>query len=114
MHRYQNAAQIAIGGQAKVYLADDVQAQRKVIIKTVKHDNPGNRRRLQREARLLQEQASNDFVVNLEADYSDQTPPFIVLEYCSGGSLHSWITVRRSARDVALAMQHVLLGLQGI
>ncbi|HKG61648.1 MAG TPA: serine/threonine-protein kinase [Pyrinomonadaceae bacterium] len=114
MNRYQNAKEIATGGQAKIYLADDVLADKKVILKTVKHNNPGSRRRLKREARLLREQASNNFVVNLEADYSDLDPPFIVIEYCSGGSLETWIRSRRNTRDVVLAIQHVLLGLQGI
>ena len=114
MNRYQNPKKIATGGQAKIYLANDVLADKKVILKTLKHNNPGNRRRLQREARLLREQASNAFVVNLEGDYSDQDPPFIVIEYCSGGSLETWISARRNTQEVVLAIQHVLLGLQGI
>jgi serine/threonine protein kinase len=82
MSRYQNAIEIDGGGQAKIYLADDVVENKKVIIKTVRHDNPGNRRRLQREARLLNEQRNNSFVVNLLADYSNASPPCLVLEYC--------------------------------
>jgi serine/threonine protein kinase len=114
MTRYQNAIEIDSGGQAKIYLADDVIESKKVIIKTVKHDNPGNRRRLQREARLLHEQRNNPFVVHLLADYSNVFPPCIVLEYCSGGSLTNWITNRRPVRDVVLAMQHIAIGVQGI
>lgn len=114
MFRFQNLKEIDSGGQAKIYLADDIQTNKKVIIKTPKHDNAGNRRRLQREARLLKEQKDNPFVVDLIADYSNASPPFIALEYCAGGSLIEWVTKRRPVADVVLAMQHVLAGLQGI
>ena len=114
MSRFQNITKIASGGQAKIYLADDIYTNKKVILKTPIHDNAGNRRRLQREARLLDEQRDNIFVVDLVADYSNNTPSFIALEYCAGGSLAEWVTKRRPVADVVLAMQHILLGLQGI
>ncbi len=114
MFRFQNLKEIDSGGQAEIYLADDTQTNRKVIIKTPKHDNAGNRRRLQREARLLDEQRDNPYVVDLIADYSHASPPFIVLEYCAGGSLTEWVTKRRPVTDVVLAMQHILMGLEGI
>jgi serine/threonine protein kinase len=113
MMRYQNLWEIGEGGQGKIYLADDVVTNKRVIIKKAKHDNPGSRRRLKREARLLREQADNPFVVNLEADYSDNSPAFIVLEYCSGGSLATWVSNRRPIREVVIAMQHTMWGLQG-
>src|SRR5437868_961456 len=99
MSRFENIIKIASGGQAKIYLADDTYTNKKVILKTPLHDNAGTRRRLQREARLLDEQRDNRFVVNLVADYSDATPPFIAIEYCSGGSLVEWITKRRPVAD---------------
>ena len=114
MFRFQNLKEIDEGGQAKIYLADDTQTNKKVIIKTPRFNNAGTRRRLQREARLLDEQRNNLFVVDLVADYSNQPTPFIVLEYCSGGSLTNWITKRRSVADVVHAMQHIVAGLQGI
>ena len=114
MFRYQNLKEIDGGGQGKIYLADDVLGNKKVIIKAVKHNNAGNRRRLRREARLLEEQKDNPFVVRLEANYSNYSPPFIVLEYCAGRSLSEWVTNRRSVRDVVIAMQHAVLGLKGI
>ncbi len=112
--RYQNLTELPGGGQGRIFLADDIIGNKKVIIKTVKHDNPGNRRRLQREARLLEEQKSNAFVVRLEADYSKSSPSYIVLEFCAGGALSEWILKRRPIRDVVIAMQHAVLGLQGI
>lgn len=114
MSRYQNLIEIDGGGQGRIYLADDGQAKKKVIIKTVKHDNAGSRRRLQREARLLEEQKHNPFVVRLEATYLNNDPPFIVMEFCAGGSLSEWIFNRRDVRDVVIAMQHAALGLQSI
>lgn len=114
MFRFQNLKEIDGGGQAKIYLADDTQTNKKVIIKTPKFNNAGTRRRLQREARLLDEQRDNPFVVDLIADYSNEPTPFLVLEYCSGGSLTSWVTNRQPVADVVLAMQHIVVGLQGI
>ena len=84
MVRCQNLEKLGQGGQGKIHLADDGKANKKVIIKATKHANPGSRKRLKRQARLLREHTDNPFVVNLEADYSDHTSPFIVLEYCSG------------------------------
>jgi eukaryotic-like serine/threonine-protein kinase len=114
MTLYQNLQKIDEGGQAKVYLADDVQGNRKVILKVAKHDNTGSIRRLKREARLLREQAANAFAIDLFADHTDHHPPFLVLEYCSGGSLTNWVFDRKPARTVATAMRHAMLGLQGI
>lgn len=114
MFRFQNLKEIDGGGQAKIYLADDTQTNKKVIIKTPRFNNTGTRRRLQREARLLDEQRDNPFVVDLIADYSNEPTPFIVLEYCAGGSLTGWVTNRQPVANVVLAMQHIVVGLQGI
>jgi eukaryotic-like serine/threonine-protein kinase len=112
--RYQNLQEIDGGGQARIFLADDVQENKKVVIKTLRYDNAGTRRRFQREVRLLKEQKDNPFVVRLEGNYLHYSPPFIVLEYCAGSSLAGWVVQRHPVRDVVCAMQHVALGVQGI
>jgi serine/threonine protein kinase len=111
---YQNLKKIDEGGQATIYLADDVLAYRKVILKFIKHNNPGSLKRLKREARLATEQFDNAFTVDLLADYTDQRVPFLVFEYCSGGSLAKWIFDRQPPQTVANAMLHAMLGLRGI
>ena len=63
---YPNWQEIDGGGQAMVFLADDVQKNKKVVVKALRHDNAGTRRRLRREIRLLEEQKDNPFVVRLE------------------------------------------------
>jgi serine/threonine protein kinase len=105
MARYGNFKQIAEGGQATIYLGVD-ELNRKVILKQVKHDNAGTCRRLQREARLLREQEGNAHVVGLIADRSDYHPPYIILEYCGGGSLASWVTNRHSEEDVGAVLSN--------
>ncbi len=112
MRNYGNLKPIDEGGQAKIYLGDDLDANNKVIFKVAKHDNRGSRRRLRREARQLREQDGNRHVVRLIEDCSDHHPPFLVLEYCSGGSLAEWVLNRRSVRDVVIAMIHAMNGLQ--
>jgi serine/threonine-protein kinase len=114
MVRYQRIKEINGGGQARIFWAYDALTRRQVILKTPKSDNPGTRRRLRREARLLNEQQQNPFVIDLEADHSNESPPFIAVEYCVGGSLFHWVANRRSVVDVASAIQHAAFGLQGI
>ena len=114
MGQYENLKKIDEGGQATIYLADDVTANRKVVLKFSKHHNPGSLKRLKREARLATEQLFNTFTVDLLADHTDQKIPFLVFEYCSGGSLAKWIFDRQTPQTVATAMLHAMLGLRGI
>lgn len=114
MTEYRNPRKIDEGGQALIYLADDVAMGRKVVLKVVKHDNLGTLKRLKREARLTLKQSYNDFTVDLLADHTDHHPPFLVLEYCSGGSLMNWVFDRKPVETVATAMLHAMLGLRGI
>jgi serine/threonine-protein kinase len=111
---YENLKKIDEGGQATIYLADDVLANRKVILKFIKHNNPGSLKRLKREARLATEQLGNAFTVDLLADCTDKKTPFLVFEYCSGGSLAKWIFDRQPPQTVTTAMLHGMMGLQGI
>jgi serine/threonine protein kinase len=112
MGNYGNLKQIDAGGQAVIYLGYDFDGQRWVIFKYPKHDNDGTRRRLKREARLIKEQEDNPFVVKLIEDSSHCTPPFLVLEYCTGGSLADWILNRHSVTDVVKVMIQAMLALQ--
>lgn len=113
MANYQNPKKIDEGGQAKIYLAYEPDLRKDVILK-VTNDNDGSRRRLKREARVARELNHNQFTADLIADHSDHHPPFIVYEYCSGGSLADWILARKPAQDITHAMKHALLGLEGV
>ncbi|HZS09350.1 MAG TPA: serine/threonine-protein kinase [Blastocatellia bacterium] len=67
--------------------------------------------RFEAEAVKLYRLLSNVYVVNL-LDYNlIGGQPFIVLEFCSGGSLRQWVVNRRSWRDVVAAMTHVAAAL---
>src|SRR5258706_9348430 len=111
---YTNLKELEGGGQGRIFLANDVLQNKTFILKTVRHNNEGNRRRLRREARLLREQESNLFVVGIETEFSYRDQPWLVLEYCSGGSIEKWIFDRKPIYEVVLAMQHAILGLKGI
>jgi serine/threonine protein kinase len=113
MAKYENPTKIDEGGQAKIYLAYERDLGKQVILK-VTNDNDGSRRRLKREARVATELNHNPFTADLIADHTDHHPPFIVYEYCSGGSLADWVLAGKSAQDVVIAIKHALLGLQGI
>jgi serine/threonine protein kinase len=112
--RYQNAKQINKGGQGRIYLMDDVVANKKVIFKVLNNDTRARRRRFEREVRILTEQRLNPYVVDIYDYDLRQSPPYMVLEYCAGGSLDNWIWNRPRIDHVAVFMQHIVLGLEGI
>jgi serine/threonine protein kinase len=67
-----------------------------------------------REARNLYRLISNPHVVRL-IEYNDaNTPPFIAMEYCVGGSLISWVMNVRPWPEVVAAMLHACAGLSEI
>lgn len=99
---YEFIQDISEGSFGRVYLAKDPQSGGVVAIKELK------------QLRLLREQIDNRFVVDvLDFDLS-HVPPFIVMEYCDGGSLRAWVQDRQPWMVVAEALGHVAEGLAGI
>ncbi|MCB9779447.1 MAG: serine/threonine-protein kinase [Alphaproteobacteria bacterium] len=68
--------------------------------------------RFAREARMLQRNQSNPYVVNIEGSFFQQGyTPYLLLEYCEGGSLDAWVTHRREWKAVTFALAHASAGL---
>lgn len=59
-------------------------------------------------------QAENVFVVRILDQDLGHAPPYIVMEFCERGSLRSWVSAGRTWQDIAMALVHVLLGLNSI
>lgn len=111
---YEIAHVISHGGFGTVYLAFRRTDGRQVAIKVLRLPNDENVRRFYREATLLHRELMNPHVVDLiEADL-DHSPPLIVMEYCQGGSLESWVQQRHPWGEVVLALAHAAQGLCGI
>ena len=113
MPPYRMLKKLGAGGFGTVYHAIDGANGRQVAIKRLHALTPETRERFEREARILTEHLNNKFVVDLLAYDLSGDAPFLVLEYCEGGSLRSWVTSRRSWQEVVAAIGHALQGLAG-
>jgi len=86
--RYRVVRLLGSGGMSRVYLADDTQLGRPVAVKVFGHrvaDDDGARQR--DEARLLAGLSHPGLVVLFDARL-DEDPPFLIMEYVAGSSLH--------------------------
>ena len=85
-----------------------------VAIKLLEERSDDSTRRFIREARLLSQQLDNPYVVDILGADLEHEPPYLVMEYCDGGSLRSWVENLRPWRDVAAALLHAAQGLAAI
>ncbi|MCK6504410.1 serine/threonine protein kinase [Myxococcota bacterium] len=68
--------------------------------------------RFAREARMLQRNRNNPYVVNIEGSFFQQGyAPYLLLEYCDGGSLDAWVAHRQPWTTVTFALAHASAGL---
>jgi serine/threonine protein kinase len=111
---YEFIQNISEGSFGRVYMARDPQSGGVVAIKELKQLDPASLRQFERELRLLREQIDNRFVVDVLDFDLNRVPPFIVMEYCDGGSLRAWVQNRQPWLVVAEALGHVAEGLAGI
>ncbi len=114
MGPYQIIRQLGEGGFGLVSLAKDTASGTLVAIKQLKKLDSSSLKQFGRELRLLREEINNRFVVDV-LDFNLSLPaPFIVMEYCNGGSLRSWVKDRKPWLDVVGALGCVAEGLAGI
>ncbi|MCB0191761.1 MAG: alpha/beta fold hydrolase [Anaerolineae bacterium] len=90
IQRFRQQKLIATGGMGEVYLGHDVQTGRPVAIKRLKAElishNPEVVQRFIREGQTLS-QLNHPNIVKIVAIQEHETPPILVMEYVSGGTL---------------------------
>ncbi|WP_437769001.1 serine/threonine-protein kinase [Sorangium sp. So ce764] len=100
------------GSFGRVYLATDDSHAGPVAVKELL-DPSADLDRFGREIRILAEQIRNQYVVDIYSYDLDAPRPYLVMEYCEGGSLRNW-TGQSSWKHVAVVLLHAAHGLLGI
>jgi serine/threonine protein kinase len=114
LRKYPFVRELGRGGFGWVFHARAAESGQDVAVKLLSAQDDAQKERFARELRILREQLNNRYVVDiLDADLS-HVPPYIVLEYCEDGSLRRWVGERHSWSDVAGALLHATLGLNGL
>lgn len=111
---YRALKRLGEGAFGEVYLCEVEGTSQKVAVKILRLPDDGNLRRFYREVEILHREISNPYVVNLLNFNLDAAPPYLVMEYCEGGSLRSWVGSRRPWQQVVRVLAHAAMGLCGI
>ncbi len=112
--RFQRVRLLGRGAFGQVWLAKEIPSGREVAVKDLLNPTPEHVVLFQREARNLWRQAKNQYVVKLLGWSRPSEPPYLVLEYCPGGSLRSWVRARRPWRQIAMALGQACRGLHSL
>jgi len=112
--RFQQIRMLGRGAFGEVSLVRDKQTQEQFALKTLIDVTPDSRERFEREAVQLSRQLDNRHVVNLIEANLLAEPPYLVLEYCEGGSLDGFLRERQPWTFVARVVLHALIGLRDI
>lgn len=113
-HQFYPIKELGSGSFGRVFHAFDMKTGQSVAIKLLEETSPESIQRFIREARILFQQIENPYIVNFLDANLNRIPPYIVMEYCDGGSLRKWVENRRPWRDVAAALLHASQGLVAI
>jgi len=99
------------GSFGRVYLAQDDDFGEVAVKELLEPDI--EKERFRREIAMLIEQTLNPFVVNIYRYDLDAPRPYMVLEYCSGGSLRPWVA-KFAWEQAARVLHHAASGLLAI
>lgn len=98
------------GGFGRVFQAYTAEGLQ-VAIKVLKNQADPIFRRFVHEAQIMSANTTNKHIVRLLRHNFDHDPPYLVMEYCDGGSLRSWVNQLRPWKVVAAALIHAASGL---
>lgn len=110
--RLKKIRQLGQGAFGDVWLVQ--RAGRFVAVKFLRVADPSQLERFAREARLLIEQLKNRHVVDLIDHNLAAKKPYLVMEYCEGGSLRAWVENLRPWRNATIVLLHAIYGVSGI
>jgi len=102
--RYRVARHIASGGMASVWEAEDLMLRRTVAVKVLASQlalDSGARERFQREARTAAQISDRPHIVTIYDIGEHREHAFIVMEYCSGGTVADRLRAARAAGEGA-------------
>ena len=103
--RYVVLDGIGEGGMAVVYAAFDRALNRKVAVKLLKNQAPGDAdARLRREAQALARLRHKNVLTVYDVGHAPNGQMFVAMEFIEGGSLRSWLAREPRPRERVLAM----------
>jgi serine/threonine protein kinase len=112
--RYRFIKLLGRGAFGEVWLAEDTERGARVAVKLLHDITADALNRFRREVRLLSEHVDNRFVVDV-FDYDlDADAPYIVMEFCEGGSLRALIGQPCDWNTAARVLSCAVQGLAGI
>ena len=109
---------VGSGGMGEVYLAVDVSLGRQVALKMIRPElltRPTALRRFKREAQALAK-INSQHVTHIYALSLESNPPYLVMEYVDGNSIHAHLKEEGtfSSRETAQIALQVVKGLQSV
>lgn len=111
--KYEIIREIGSGGFSEVYLARCKKNNSEVAIKVLKKTDDDNLKRFRKESKNYLELIDNRFVVDI-VEYNDRAKyPYIVLEYCNGGSLRNFVG-KMTWEECVIVLGSVINGIKGI